>query len=482
MRIIKYPLLIILIFINISVVTVVDKPAAINLPEDNLIYDPTQTNIDLDRALTVINELSSPAYQGRLPGSVGNSKAVDYVINQFREIGLTPPTNGSEYLQTFTQQVIVTEKAPILKTLTKNGDFFAEYYFMTDFVARYNWAKTRINGEVQAPLVYIQDPSQLNRSNRDLNGNILLLDFSLVEYFQNDRPEDADGLIQKILSLDNNIQAVIINYDTRRDGYYHISASLNRFFMQGGEYANEIGPMILFCSDFAFPNLRNAASRGDLVNISMNYELSECESANVIGVIEGTSSKTNNEYIIVGAHLDHIGHNGNGTYFPGALDNASGVAALLETARALKAMPNPPHKTIIFIAFNGEEENLLGSSYYASNPFYPLNNAVMINYDVVGSANSTVLDIAGYNTNPSQFQKMMKWYADSLGINCQLSSISSSDHVPFAARGVPSVMLVNVEAEPRIHTIQDIAKKTIDMQVFAKAIEVAVYYIKQQGY
>ena len=140
--------------------------------------------------------------------------------------------------------------------------------------------------------------------------------------------------------------------------------------------------------------------------ININLVQQQAEAYNVIGVIPGKDAVLKNEAIIIGAHYDHLGHGGEGSLdvnstaiHHGADDNASGVAALLELARQFrKAKKNK--RTLIFIAFGGEEEGLLGSKYYVNNPVFPIEKTVaMINMDMVGRLNGeNKLTIGGIGT------------------------------------------------------------------------------------
>lgn len=129
------------------------------------------------------------------------------------------------------------------------------------------------------------------------------------------------------------------------------------------------------------------------------------ETYNVIGVLEGTDPVLKNEYIVIGAHYDHLGKGGMGSLAAnsteihhGADDNASGTAALIELARNFAKTKNNK-RTIIFIAFGGEEEGLLGSKFYVNNPVFPLNKTVaMINMDMVGRLKDDKLTIGGIGT------------------------------------------------------------------------------------
>lgn len=160
------------------------------------------------------------------------------------------------------------------------------------------------------------------------------------------------------------------------------------------------------------------------------------KSQNVIGVINGTKSPE--EYIFITAHYDHLGGIGKKTYFPGANDNASGVAMLLEIAKHYQQ--NPPEKSIVFIAFGGEEVGLIGSKYYVEHPLIPLDQIkFLVNLDLFGTGEDGMMAVNG-KVYTEQYQLL-----DSLNKEANyLSSIQSrgkaanSDHYFFSEAGVPS--------------------------------------------
>jgi Zn-dependent M28 family amino/carboxypeptidase len=135
-------------------------------------------------------------------------------------------------------------------------------------------------------------------------------------------------------------------------------------------------------------------------------ENSTLTGANVIGILEGSDSTLKNEALIIGAHYDHLGLGGAGSLAQreggihhGADDNASGVAGIIELARVLTSQQPKPRRTIVFIAFSGEEEGLLGSNYYANHPVVPIANTIaMINLDMVGRLKNKNLIIGGVGT------------------------------------------------------------------------------------
>ena len=148
------------------------------------------------------------------------------------------------------------------------------------------------------------------------------------------------------------------------------------------------------------------AVKGLSLNLSVNVNRIESPSHNVVGILPGSDPKLKDEVIVIGAHYDHLGRGGEGSLAQregeihyGADDNASGTAGLLELARRFSAQRPKPRRTIVFIAFSGEEEGLIGSNYYVNHPLVPLANTVaMINLDMIGRINSQKLIIGGVGT------------------------------------------------------------------------------------
>ncbi|MEP7147843.1 MAG: M20/M25/M40 family metallo-hydrolase [Acidobacteriota bacterium] len=139
--------------------------------------------------------------------------------------------------------------------------------------------------------------------------------------------------------------------------------------------------------------------------LKVNLVKKQVDAFNVIGVLEGTDRQLKNEAIIIGAHYDHLGHGGSGSLAAnstdihyGADDNASGTSAVLELARQF-AKEKKNKRTLIFMAFSGEEEGLLGSKYYVNNPVWALDKTIaMINMDMIGRLNENKLTIGGIGT------------------------------------------------------------------------------------
>ncbi len=143
---------------------------------------------------------------------------------------------------------------------------------------------------------------------------------------------------------------------------------------------------------------------GISVSLKTDIVRRESPSFNVIGVLPGSDPKLKGEAIVIGAHYDHLGRGGEGSLAAregdihhGADDNASGVAGLIELARMLSSQKLK--RTVVFIAFSGEEEGLIGSSYYVNHPIVPLANTVaMINMDMIGRLKDRNLIVGGVGT------------------------------------------------------------------------------------
>lgn len=173
--------------------------------------------------------------------------------------------------------------------------------------------------------------------------------------------------------------------------------------------------------------------------------LGELHGKNVIGILPGSDPALRNQTLIVGAHYDHLGLGGFGALDPdstgrvhnGADDNASGTAALFAIAERLRAAP--PARTVVFIAFSGEELGLLGSDYYVKNPLYPLAaTQAMINLDMVGRLKNDKLIVYGTGT-ATEFPALLdslNWYAK-FDLRMQPEGYGPSDQTSFYAAKIP---------------------------------------------
>lgn len=161
-------------------------------------------------------------------------------------------------------------------------------------------------------------------------------------------------------------------------------------------------------SAFSGPPARmlRGVSLHEALDISTDVVRREVPAANVAGILDGSDPVLKKEVIVIGAHYDHLGYGGEGSLAAkegeihhGADDNASGTAGLLELARLFAAQHPRPRRTLVFIAFSGEEEGLLGSNYYVNHPILPLADTVaMINMDMIGRLKDQKLIVGGVGT------------------------------------------------------------------------------------
>ncbi len=190
--------------------------------------------------------------------------------------------------------------------------------------------------------------------------------------------------------------------------------------------------------------------------------------SNVVGYLEGNDPILKNEYIILGAHYDHLGMGGpssksdkKNTIHYGADDNASGTAALLEIAEKVAAHKNELKRSVIFIAFGAEEQGLLGSNYFVENPLVPLSQIkLMINMDMVGRLNEqNHVYMGGAGTFPGGVAFMQN-LGESLGLSpiVHAGSVGGSDHVSFYAKDL-SVLGLHTGGHPQYHMPED----TVDL-------------------
>lgn len=187
-----------------------------------------------------------------------------------------------------------------------------------------------------------------------------------------------------------------------------------------------------------------------------NALIPEFRAANICAMVKGTQYP--DSLIIFSAHYDHLGGLGKKTYFPGANDNASGVAFILSLAKYFSQ--NPQKYSIGFIFFAGEEANLLGSKYFVENPLVPLSKIkLLFNFDLVGTGEegATLVNAVVYPQLYSKLQNINKAKRYLKQIN-ERGKAANSDHYPFSEKGVFAFFLYTLGGINAYHQVQDIAK------------------------
>lgn len=175
---------------------------------------------------------------------------------------------------------------------------------------------------------------------------------------------------------------------------------------------------------------------------------------NVIGWFPGTDENVRNEYVAIGAHLDHLGTQ-RGTVYPGADDNGSGSTAILQICQAVTEGDVKPRRSVMAIVFCGEERGLLGSRYYTNHPTYPLEDMIcMLNIDMIGrneekddepaSENEQTMHLVGSKRISEELHDLVMEANEHVGFEFEYDEervYTRSDHANFAAKGIPITFL-----------------------------------------
>ena len=209
---------------------------------------------------------------------------------------------------------------------------------------------------------------------------------------------------------------------------------------------------------------------------------------NVGAILRGSDPSLRDQWVIVAAHFDHLGIRG-GKLYPGADDNATGVAMMLEVARAVALAPSPPKRSIMFIGFDLEEVGLFGSRYFVAQPPVPLDRVVLfITADMIGRALAGICESHVFVMGTEHTPGLRPWIDEAardrplkLGLlGSDLLVLNRSDYGPFRSRGIPFLFFTTGE-NPRYHTPND-TPETLDYpklaaisqvihQVVTKAVE-----------
>lgn len=403
-------------------------------------FAQTAEQVSPERYVHHVKTLTSPEMQGRGAGTKGLERASEYIADRFRELKLQPAGEKRSYWQTL--QVTTGAKpgpANQLGQLRLNSD-----YTPLSFSA---------NGQVSAPVVFagygITAPEfqHDDYSHLDVKDKIVLvLRYEPKEFRKNNSGKEQAythhaSLVSKAINARNHgAKAVVLangNANPNRQD------TLIRFGTIAGP--ENVGVLMAQVRNAIADEWIRDMKSGKPLQLDMRVDVKreQADVRNVVGYFPGRSK----EYIIIGAHYDHLGLGNEsslapsqiGKVHPGADDNASGTAGLLELARLFANRQNDLARGVLFIAFAGEEIGLLGSSHWVSHPTLPLENAAaMINMDMIGRVNSSKLYIGGTGTG-STFDPILKRITGRYDFKIDLSDdgFSASDHTSFAAKSIP---------------------------------------------
>lgn len=434
-------------------------------------------SLSTTRVVEDISVLASDAMDGRETGTIGNENAMAHVVAQFEQIGLDPAGDDDSYLQHFTYPEWREKKLPSMiaddEALTPGIDFDVLRYSRSrsgtgKIVFVGNSIVIPAFNKSEYPDCPYPEAGHNELEGLDLTSALLLrfaalglgeipleercpvsdvgaiydeakiLGLALISGFQ--LGSFADLVAGATLQADNELPYPVL----------YLSPELARAFIEDIEYR------YWDIRDKKIASLETEIS----VTIDIDVEKHTGRSANVLGVIRG-DKKIDQNVLIVGAHLDHVGSEiGFQIVYNGADDNASGIAVVLELARATAALPTPPRRTIVFAAWNAEECGIFGSCYYATHPVYPLSNTLVhLNLDSVGAGDGTgVYLFSGAEPQNTWFSELMISQSEEAGYTHSVmptERIDASDHKCFFAEGVTAVTLQTSGFHPVTHTRND---------------------------
>ena len=232
------------------------------------------------------------------------------------------------------------------------------------------------------------------------------------------------------------------------------------------EFAGRSGAGGAKTADFLVEQFRSMglepAFEGDFVQEIPSNEKGKPQGRNIGGWLRGTDPRLKDEWIVVGTHYDHLGVQ-NGTLFPGADDNASGVAMMLETARSIVAKPVRPLRSVLFLGFDLEELGLFGSRYYVAHPAVPLDRITLfVTADMISRALAGVCEKDLFVFGTEHAPEMRPWITEAavgkplnVGIlGADILVLNRSDYGPFRSRNVPFLFFSTGE-NPRYHSPRD---------------------------
>jgi len=208
--------------------------------------------------------------------------------------------------------------------------------------------------------------------------------------------------------------------------------------------------------------LRHLLNRGDIsIELSFQFEEKKIDDANIGGIISGNDPEKSTEFLVLGAHYDHLGKDGkSGSYFTGADDNASGVSSLLEIGQYLSEKKKELKRSFVLLFFGGEEWGLFGSRYFVENPFVPLSQVkAMFSVDTIGgSTHEKEVFLVGSSVYPLLAGKSRR-FLERLRIKegreiDRFAFTFGSDHYPFHQKGIPAIDFFASDTK-KLHTPRD---------------------------
>jgi hypothetical protein len=442
--------------------------------------------------------LASDRMQGRDTPSPELDSCAAYIAREFASCGLRPAGPGGTYFQTF--NLLKTRLSePNAVTLIANGTE-KSYRLKNDFVPLHVTANLRLE---KTPVVFagygITAPEYKydDYRNIDASGKVVFIftgepqakDSASV--FSGASPTDYSKLHMKVENaLDHGAVGIIVvttpNRRFRRPpnswpslmrnapanavpltvesktGSEIVAVQAGRALADdlltgSGRTLEELYNTIDASLTPQSMNLENV-----LVSMETNLAATIQTTQNVAGLWEGSDPELKNELVIIGGHYDHVGVS-NGEIYNGADDNASGTTGVLEVAEAFAQSPERPRRSILFMAFAGEEKGLFGSRYYTANPLFPLEGTVtMLNMDMISRNDTNQIAIVASKSS-TDLNAINEACNKKVGLTLLYDSdrfFTNSDHYPFYRKKIP-VLFYFSKPTPDLHKPTDDPDKII---------------------
>jgi hypothetical protein len=434
--------------------------------------------IDQTRLLDHVKFLSSDELKGRANGSPELERAAEYVAAQFKSAGLTPAGAENSWFQPFDLDAglrigkgnallvkaggttvsldLATSYYPLSSPANDTPDVpsirlsdvplvFAGYGVTAPGLRYDDYANVDVRGK--AVLVFSHEPQERLRNSR-LNGNQPIPETSLYAKATAARRRGAVALLVVSDPAHDGDQANFANFaaDPDADDLGIPVLRVRRNEMEPLLNTWGLDQLARLIDEDLRP--RSQALTGAAIDYAEFITRNRRTVRNVIGTLPAAGARAH-EAIVIGAHYDHVGLGGRYSSVPdrlgevhnGADDNASGTAAIIEIARAAAADPTRFPRTLVFVAFTGEERGLLGSRYYAANPVIPVRDTLsMINLDMVGRFRGSV-DVSGIDSAPSLLRDLnaAAQAAGNITFKQEGPGAGRSDDSPFLEVQVPAI-------------------------------------------
>jgi hypothetical protein len=468
----------------------------------------------LERYSADLKFLAADELKGRLPGSPEMDQAADYLIERFKEVGLSPGMPDGSYLQPLDvgrTRALVSGSATLVFNGPDNRSITADY--ANEFTVQ----MCRSGYEIEGDLFFVGYGITAEELNFDEYAGIDVTDKIVVMIRREPSPSDKNS----VFSADEPSQYASIRNkcSTVRSQGAKAIIFVNDSGTAPDDERDELAAEDLFgASTFNIPFIhlkRSAFDRileaspikfadGKRLNNLAAVEKSISETLeshsqplsgwtaktaadfarkplmtnNVIAVLEGEGPLAD-ETIVIGGHYDHLGLGAFGSRSPdagrkihnGADDNATGTVAVVELARRYATRPNKPSRRMVFMAFTAEEMGLLGAQHYVANPIFPLDNTVaMINFDMIGSLRDENLTIYSTDSAP-EFAPIVDKHNEEFkfNLNKPAGAFGASDHFAFQQKGIP-VMFFHTGLTPTYHTPGD-TFDTINLEGAVKVVD-----------